>query len=455
MGGPGVHRSIPANKSSPGQVTKSDANHEDDDDDGLGDMLAELGIAAGVQDIPLQVPQQPHQRQQEHEYHPEEWEEEESSVQRCPDANIAVEEASEEENDSEYQKALQDSMHEMYVSREFPPLPGTDTTGGGDNNNSVAVVTAAPGLRNETGEYNCFLNAIIQCLWQCRSFSRALLQQDVSQLQGSGESRAIVVALVALLKDFAAHEVDPTSGSVDPNALRLALSGSGLAFKMGEMNDASEVLRKLYESVDECGLGAIVNKSFGSEVMEGVNCEECDRRSHLNSYTQYFVNVNATALRDIMLEEDPLRQRNLGMRLRLIEDSVYKTCDVDEKGCGRLSPVTRSLSEMPQVFSLEVGWTKMSEEPVDIENTLKALNPVINPAEVYQGVVACSKKLRAMVCYYGQHYSAYVQPRGGCSWLSIDDTQQRELGSWADVKAQCVKGRVQPSVLFFDSSQEE
>ena len=24
------------------------------------------------------------------------------------------------------------------------------------------------GLSNEAGEYNCFLNAIIQCLWHCR-----------------------------------------------------------------------------------------------------------------------------------------------------------------------------------------------------------------------------------------------------------------------------------------------
>ena len=27
-----------------------------------------------------------------------------------------------------------------------------------------------PGLRNETGEYNCFLNVIIQCLWRCADF---------------------------------------------------------------------------------------------------------------------------------------------------------------------------------------------------------------------------------------------------------------------------------------------
>lgn len=29
---------------------------------------------------------------------------------------------------------------------------------------------ATPGLQNEAGEYNCFLNAIIQCLWRCPDF---------------------------------------------------------------------------------------------------------------------------------------------------------------------------------------------------------------------------------------------------------------------------------------------
>ncbi len=32
------------------------------------------------------------------------------------------------------------------------------------------VPAAATGLSNEAGEYNCFLNVIIQCLWHCADF---------------------------------------------------------------------------------------------------------------------------------------------------------------------------------------------------------------------------------------------------------------------------------------------
>lgn len=31
---------------------------------------------------------------------------------------------------------------------------------------------ATPGLQNMIGEYNCFLNVVVQCLWHCRQFQR-------------------------------------------------------------------------------------------------------------------------------------------------------------------------------------------------------------------------------------------------------------------------------------------
>ena len=34
------------------------------------------------------------------------------------------------------------------------------------------------GLRNATGEYNCFLNVIIQCLWRCQAFRKQIMQWD-------------------------------------------------------------------------------------------------------------------------------------------------------------------------------------------------------------------------------------------------------------------------------------
>lgn len=38
-----------------------------------------------------------------------------------------------------------------------------------------AASSSTMGLRNATGEYNCFLNVIIQCLWHCRVFRQSVM----------------------------------------------------------------------------------------------------------------------------------------------------------------------------------------------------------------------------------------------------------------------------------------
>ena len=41
----------------------------------------------------------------------------------------------------------------------------------------------SPGLRNESGEYNCFLNAVVQCLWRCRAIRAGLLALQPTAVQ--------------------------------------------------------------------------------------------------------------------------------------------------------------------------------------------------------------------------------------------------------------------------------
>lgn len=47
----------------------------------------------------------------------------------------------------------------------------------------AVVAVATPGLQNDTGEYNCFLNVIIQCLWHCQSFRAELIRVRNKQQQ--------------------------------------------------------------------------------------------------------------------------------------------------------------------------------------------------------------------------------------------------------------------------------
>ena len=40
---------------------------------------------------------------------------------------------------------------------------------------SAAGLAAGPGLQNLTGEYNCFLNVVVQCLWHCKAFHKGFM----------------------------------------------------------------------------------------------------------------------------------------------------------------------------------------------------------------------------------------------------------------------------------------
>ena len=57
-----------------------------------------------------------------------------------------------------------------------------------------------------------------------------------------------------------------------------------------------------------------------------------------------------------------------------------------------------------------------------------------------------------MVCYYGQHYIAFVLMTDGL-WYVFDDAHVLPVGDWNDVISKCELGRIQASVLFYEHIQ--
>jgi hypothetical protein len=153
---------------------------------------------------------------------------------------------------------------------------------------------------------------------------------------------------------------------------------------------------------------------------------------------------------------------SLGDRLRAINAASRNTCDKDVGGCGKLNQVTHLVDgDGPRVFTLELGWGTAQEAPEDIAATLAAIEPFLLPSELYRSLNERTHALRAMVSYYGQHYMAFVHLPGAdgtyCSgrWLLLDDAHASEVGDWDAVQNKCRTGRIQPSVLLFDTINEE
>jgi hypothetical protein len=152
------------------------------------------------------------------------------------------------------------------------------------------------GLRNEDGQYNCFLNVIIQALWHLRTFRQRLLQMPATagiQAGGPGSTLAalpadiqVLHALRAVFQDLAkAPSLPPPdaampqhqdergavsskggsggSGSewlVCPVVLREALSrldlgAAAISIELSEMHDASEVLNEVFTALHHAEAG--------------------------------------------------------------------------------------------------------------------------------------------------------------------------------------------------------
>ncbi|KAI3434593.1 hypothetical protein D9Q98_002662 [Chlorella vulgaris] len=366
----------------------------------------------------------------------------------------------------------------------YPPSPPTCSTG-----------VALPGLRNEVGEYNCFLNVIVQCLWRCGEF-----RQEVSEwLPDVAAAHPVLAALQDMFHAFQqqgeqikqeewglqhSHSLAPwpaqpghapdgsppalpsplpappsaqrpcRPATVDPTALRVALGDlEGHGFAVGQMQDPAEVLLCLYDKVMEAtaatGCLTSINTIFGLLVREEVACHRCGQVSHQSCYTQYFHHTQATTLRLLCAVSD-----SMGTLLREAEAQIMKSCDTDLLGCGTSNPVNHFLDRAPRVFTLQVAWESDNETPEAISGTLAALDEEVDLGEVYQGadrgLHRC--RLRSMVCYYGQHYQALVLVPEAGGWLMFDDTRVTVVGSWADVRHKCEAGRIQPSVLFYEQA---
>ncbi|KAL4450740.1 hypothetical protein ABPG77_001096 [Micractinium sp. CCAP 211/92] len=317
------------------------------------------------------------------------------------------------------------------------------------------------GLRNETGEYNCFLNVIVQCLWRCADFRQQVLAWDVRAIGHNGVARALHRLFRSLQLAAASGSGAPVA--VDPSQLREALAAlPNQLFRLGEMSDAGETLLSMFEQIQDASHGsrATLDRLFGLRVAESAKCSHCGAVTHKNAYTQFFYNTRASALRRVVAQVAEGRRRGiigpkaLGARLRAAEEQVHKSCDTDHGGCNRSVPVVTWLEAAPRVFSLQIAWQSNTESPQDIAATLAAVDERLDLSEVYRVDVRAGThryRLRSMVCYYGQHYQALVLVPEAGGWLVFDDTRVALVGGWAEVLRKCEAGRIQPSVLFYEA----
>ncbi|KAL1334075.1 uncharacterized protein LOC107633714 isoform X1 [Arachis ipaensis] len=412
----------------------------------------------------------------------------ESNVSKAK-KDLQMEDEEEERFQADLKKAVRQSL-DTYQARGKLPLDSSlrmsqrsasqvDSLGFPTEKDSTedanGTTLLGTGLKNEVGEYNCFLNVIIQSLWHLRRFREEFLGRSRSEHDHVGNP-CVVCALYEIFTALDLASKDSRREAVAPTSLRIALSNlypDSNFFQEAQMNDASEVLAVIFdclhrsftrgssvsdtESVESNCMGSwdcanntcIAHSLFGMDIFEQMNCYHCGLESRHLKYTSFFHNINANALRTmkVMCSESSFDEL-----LNLVEMNHQLACDPEVGGCGKLNYIHHFLSTPPHVFMTVLGWQNTCESADDITATVAALSTALDISVLYRGLdPKRTHSLVSVVCYYGQHYHCFAYSHDHDQWIMYDDKTVKIIGGWADVLTMCEKGHLQPQVLFFEA----
>ncbi|KAL4853977.1 Inactive ubiquitin carboxyl-terminal hydrolase 53 [Chlorella vulgaris] len=314
----------------------------------------------------------------------------------------------------------------------------------------------APALQQQDSSV---LEPLVRCLWQCAAFRHMVLTWPEIVHKSDPVVNALHTTFLAY-RDSAAQSGPITTACTAALADMLAshhLFGTG-----GALGGGAEVLlgvcRRICEVESMRGLiPSGVQRCFGLQITEAVQCNTCEKVTRQAHYTQYFVNVPAAALCAAAAQVRKAQQppvAGLGQLLRLVEDQTPTTCDVGSGGCGAQNKVLQLLAQLPQVVVCQLSWDA-AQVQAQVQATLTAAGEQLNLSHLYLGLnpVSSSYQLAAVLCcgqdqLAGSCYAFLLDPSSG-RWMSTRTGSLVPVGSWAAMMRRCEVDRMQPSLLFY------
>ncbi|TMW65909.1 hypothetical protein Poli38472_003674 [Pythium oligandrum] len=344
------------------------------------------------------------------------------------------------------------------------------------------------GLLNASGENSCFLNVIIQSFWHLTSMRHFLLHVEIKE-----ESKTVEANVLRALKSIMTLYDDTSSGTIHSRGLRKGLSvlyAADKNFQEGAMYDAEETLLALlnlmhqqteatqmretqttqaivkslvrvvsqdnYEETADAVFdeNSIPHLVFSHQIYDRYVCNSCQHSTTWDLYSNLVFTTYAVDLYSKKYESMEQMIRHISLE----GGDIAASCD--QKDCKGKNVKERTIHRFPMVFAVSVLWATNSATKEQIHGLLENIENRVDLAKCFDAAGPATKfkhgglrttyRLRGFVCYYGQHYVAVFYSTAHKAWLLFDDSRVLDLGTWEDVQTECLKGRFQIVLVFYE-----
>ncbi|KDO29892.1 hypothetical protein SPRG_04959 [Saprolegnia parasitica CBS 223.65] len=341
------------------------------------------------------------------------------------------------------------------------------------------------GLRNETGENNCFLNVVVQSLFHLQTFRDAF--GAITRHACPGDGRCVFCALATVFEMLTPGDKIATT-TCHSDALRAVLStlsassaanvslpppGEGPnRFSLGSMDDAAEahdaVLWQLHEALktstktQDCT--CVIHRVFGLLVGEEAHCPKCHTKMTAATYDTMVMAASTAQLHDHIVRKKARTFDKLLAHVVAIGGGTRKCANSRCRNTDLL-PSSLKLKAVPQVFTVGLSWPNAQPSSGYLGHIVSSIAPTIDLTRVFPNLIADGlalphgggndAHLMGVFCYFGHHYLTFLFKPSTHEWLSFDDTVVKRVGSsWSDVQKVCLENHLQPMVLFYDVAKK-
>ena len=79
------------------------------------------------------------------------------------------------------------------------------------------------------------------------------------------------------------------------------------------------------------------------------------------------------------------------------------------------------------------------------------IRPVVDLSMFYEAASKATQSftIQALICFYGNHYVAFVFSFEIDAWLQLNDSTICKVGTWGDVLKALMEGHLQPQLMFY------